>query len=365
MRAALLILGLLLTCSAWANIGSVTELSGVATIKRGKDIIPVVKATTVEMNDRVETKGGKLKITFQDGTIVNVTENSALVIDDFVYDPKSNAGKLGLKAAAGTVRYVSGAIAHNNPNAVNVRTPTAVIAVRGTDFIMSVNEVGSSMVILMPSCESNSISGTSCTSGRIEVESGPNRISMDRPYQATLVESTGQPPTPPIIVNLANTPIGNNLQIAPPKTLGGASVVAAARAAAVATGAAKEAKKEDKKEEVDSTEETTAASTQDKKEGSKNAETTVVVKSDETPQEVVAVADPENPYLFKLWKDKSQTQQIGWQYESLSPSNKNYAAIVLPVDTKVQVIVTQDMQTNAYSFVTKPSGQIVINQSSK
>jgi len=147
MKTALFLAGLLLAGSSWANIGSVTESSGTAIIKRGKETIAVSKGTAVEMNDKVETKNGRVKITFKDNTTVNVTESSALIIDDFVYDPKSGAGKLNLKAAAGTVRYASGNIAHNNPNAVNIKTPTASIAVRGTDFVMAVNETGASMVI--------------------------------------------------------------------------------------------------------------------------------------------------------------------------------------------------------------------------
>jgi hypothetical protein len=64
-----------------------------------------------------------------------------------------------------------------------------------------------------------------------------------------------------------------------------------------------------------------------------------------------------------LWKDKSETQQVGWQYESLSPNSRNYANVVMPLNTQVQVIVTQDMQTNQWNFSAgKPQGQIVINQ---
>ena len=115
---ALLLLWLISTAAA-AEIGSVVELSGTAVIKRGKETITVSKGTPVETNDKVETKNGVVNIKFKDNTNVKVTENSALVIDDFVYDPKNAAGgKLSLKAAAGTVRYVSGNIAHNNPNSV-------------------------------------------------------------------------------------------------------------------------------------------------------------------------------------------------------------------------------------------------------
>ena len=130
-------IALWLVCTAAAaDIGSVVDLSGTAVIKRGKTTVTVAKGTVVETNDKVETKNGVVNIKFKDNTTVRVTENSALVIDDFVYDPKNAAGgKLSLKAAAGTVRYVSGNIAHNNPNSVKINTPTAAIAVRGLSLI--------------------------------------------------------------------------------------------------------------------------------------------------------------------------------------------------------------------------------------
>lgn len=388
MKLAALLVGMLISTSVFADIGSVTELTGAAVIKRGKETITVAKGTSVEQNDKVETKNGKLKIVFKDDTTVSVTEHSALVIDDFVYDPASKTGKLGLKAAAGTVRYVSGSIA-KDPKAVNIKTPTAAIAVRGTDFVMSVNEVGSSMVILMPTCdwESSAVKGMVCGSGKIDVESGPNLVTMDRPYQATLVETAGAPPTPPITVNLFGTPVGNNLQISPPRTMSGAPVVAAARAAAAATGVTKEAKKDDKKddgkEDKDDAKDNEKAHVASKQDGGSNGsrkknadgsdeEKTSTransvameqVNADALANQTAASSDTENPYVKKLWKDKSETQQIGWLYESLSPNSRNYANITLPLDTKAQVIITQDMQTNSWTFGPgKAQGTIVINQ---
>ena len=71
------------------------------------------------MDDAVKTTQGKVGITFADNTQVQINENSRLVIDDFVYDPKKpSAGKLALNMAAGTVRYASGAIAKDNPGRV-------------------------------------------------------------------------------------------------------------------------------------------------------------------------------------------------------------------------------------------------------
>ena len=361
------LLAALLLCvsAAHAEIGSVTEFSGTAIIKRGKDTISVAKGTLVEMNDKVETKNGKVKITFKDNTTVNVTESSALVIDDFVYDPKSGAGKLNLKAAAGTVRYVSGNIAHNNPNSVKVNTPTAAIAVRGTDFIMAVNETGGSMVILMPTCEIEqniNLKGLTCGSGAIDVETPAGIVKMNRPYQATMVETMNAAPTPPIVVSLNGMGIGNNLMINQPRTAGGVALVAAGRAAAAATGVIKEDKKDNKDDSAEH-EKQVAERKSDNASVSTTNEPSVSVKASSEEKTETATAIAENEHVKKIWKDKSETQQIGWAYESQSQNNRNYTYISLPLDTKVQVIVTQDMLTNSYNFSGgKAQGLIVINQ---
>jgi hypothetical protein len=390
MRVASLIAGLLVASSAWADIGSVTEATGTAIIKRGKDTIQVAKGTEIKTNDKVETKNGKVKIVFKDDTNVTVTESSSLVIDDFVYDPKSGAGKLGLKAASGTVRYVSGSIA-KDPKNVKINTPTAAIAVRGTDFVMAVSETGSSMIMLMPTCEIEqnvNLKGLSCGSGAIDVETPAGIVKLNRPYQATLVETLNGMPSPAVIVALNGMSIGNNLMVNPPRTTTGMNVIQAARAAAEKTGDAKKGDgKRDEKDDKDDAkdqEKQHVASKQEggsggksykqgrsANEGDENLETATKVGLDTKEQankdalanDVVATGDTENPYVKKLFKDKSETQQIGWLYESLSPNSRNYANIVMPISTQVQVVVTQDMQTSSYNFSSgKPQGQIVINQ---
>ena len=389
MRVAALIIGLITAVSAWADIGSVTESSGTAIIKRGKDTIQIVKGTEIKTNDKIETKNGKVKIVFKDDTNVTVTESSSLIIDDFVYDPKSGAGKLGLKAAAGTVRYVSGSIA-KDPKNVKINTPTAAIAVRGTDFVMAVSETGASMIMLMPTCEIEqnvNLKGLTCGSGAIDVETPAGIVKLNRPYQATLVETLNGIPSPAVIVALNGMAIGNNLMVNPPRTTTGVSVIAAARAAAEKTGdAKKDGKKDDKdkddKDDAKDGEKQQVASKGEKgsgnksykqgrsaNEGDENLDTATKVgldtaaNKDALVTEVGAVSETENPYVKKLFKDKSETQQVGWQFESLSPNSRNYANVVMPLDTKVQVIVTQDMQTNSWNFSSgKSVGQIVINQ---
>jgi len=374
---ALFIVAFLLASSARADIGSVTELSGTAIIKRGKDTIAVAKGTVVAMNDKVETKNGKVKITFKDNTTVNVTESSSLVIDDFVFDPKSGAGKLALKATSGTVRYVSGNIAANNPNAVNIKTPTAAIAVRGTDFVMSVNETGASMVMLMPTCEIEgniNLKGLTCGSGAIDVETPAGIVKMNKPYQATLVETAANPPSPPVVVNLGGMAIGNNLMISPPKTQSGMNIIAAARQAAQATGDAKKDdkdKKEDKDDHKDNEKQHAALNrdkehSKNKDDGDENKSSAKLLQPEDLLENQVASreASSENEFVFKLYKDKSNTQQIGWQWEGLSQNGRNYTNVVLPLDTKIQVVVSQDMVVNSYIFAPggKAQGTITVVQ---
>jgi hypothetical protein len=141
MAAALL---LLVTNTAWAAIGTITEsVNAPPSIQRKAQTLPGSKGTGLEMMDTVRTTQGKVGLTFADKTKVDITENSKLVIDDFVYDPNSKTGgKLAMKVALGTVRYASGQVAKNNPQAVAINTPTATIGVRGTDFTATVDELG-------------------------------------------------------------------------------------------------------------------------------------------------------------------------------------------------------------------------------
>jgi hypothetical protein len=171
--------------------------------------------------DTLRTTQGKLAITFVDDTKVQMTENSKLLIDDFVYDPKNkSAGKLSMKVALGTARYASGAVAHNNPNSVSINTPTATIAVRGTDFTATVDEIGRSTIILLPSCTKGWLDiEKDCKTGKIEVITDEGKVIMDQAFQATRVDSKETKPFKPVILNLSEDQINNLLILSPPKEL--------------------------------------------------------------------------------------------------------------------------------------------------
>ena len=191
-----------------------------ATIERQKKIIDGVKGTGVEMNDSLKTGEGKLGITFIDDTTVQMTENSKLVIDEFVYDPnQKDAGKLAIKVASGTARYASGQIAKNDPSKVKIQTPTATVSVRGTDFTATVGELGDSTIILLPSCPVGYKKIEECTVGVIDVETGAGTVTLTEAFSATVATYYEKPPTPPVKLDLTENQISNLLILSKPKEL--------------------------------------------------------------------------------------------------------------------------------------------------
>ncbi len=195
-----------------AGVGKVTEQTGPTEIIRDEKSISSSLNTAVQMNDTVSTAKAKAELTFEDKTTVKLTEHSKMIIDDFVYDPKKGSGKLAINMALGTARYASGQIAKNNPQQVAIKTPTASIAVRGTDFSMTVDELGRSLIMLLPSCAPNG----GCVTGAIEVSNLAGVVILDVPYQATLVNSQNSPPSTPTVIKIDQANINNMLIISKP-----------------------------------------------------------------------------------------------------------------------------------------------------
>ena len=202
---------LFLATQVQANIGSVTDFTGSAAIERdeGFEVYDVEKDLGVEMMDVVATAMGKVRIEFLDETLVDVTEHSRLIIDDFVYDPASGEGSLGLKASLGTIRYASGKIAKNSRQNVVITTPSAVIGVNGTDFAMIVNEIGGSMITLLPSCDSSGL----CVVGEISVTTDMGYVIMTQAFETTYADSAGVRPSKPVILDLDEEMMTNLLII--------------------------------------------------------------------------------------------------------------------------------------------------------
>jgi hypothetical protein len=219
MRWWSLLFVLLISSGAWASIGDVRQQVGSANVERKSgEKLTSTKGLGIESLDTVRTEQGRTSIQFVDDTRVDVTENSKLVIDEFVYDPKTSTGSLAIKASFGTVRYASGQIAKNSKQNVKISTPTAVVGVRGTDFSMTVDETGSSTIILLPSCTIIANERV-CVTGEISVESDVGTVIMNQAFQTTIVETAKSTPLKPIVLDLTEEFINNLLIITPPQKL--------------------------------------------------------------------------------------------------------------------------------------------------
>ena len=199
-----------------AAIGDVILQEGNSVVERKEgDEFESKKDLDIFSYDTVRTGKGKTAIEFVDDTRVDVTEHSKLVIDEFVYDPNTKTGALSLKASLGTVRYASGQIAKNSKQNVKIETPTATIGVRGTDFTMTIDETGSSTIILLPSCDTKG----NCYVGEIDVTSDAGQVILNQAFQATVVDTVSSNPMKPVILDIDENLIGSLLIISKPKEI--------------------------------------------------------------------------------------------------------------------------------------------------
>jgi len=190
------LLFLLFLTPAFGEIGNITSQTRAAQITRKGDKILTKVNTPVEMRDLIQTLKGRANIKFVDDTKVSVTEYSKLLIDEFVYNPEKKTGKLSLKAALGTIRYSSGKIAKNSRENVKIKSPTASVSVRGTDFTMNVQEDGASSFLLLPSTDADGKTYV----GSIDVSTLGGTVTLDQAYEATTVTTAIAPPSPPQVI---------------------------------------------------------------------------------------------------------------------------------------------------------------------
>lgn len=189
------------------SIGNISELKGNAQVYRDKPYGAEL-AFPIQQMDNVKTEAGRVAITFEDDTIVRVMDHSKLVINSYIYDPNPAKSEMALRFASGTARFVTGKF--NNKKAIRIKTPSADVYVRGTDFtITTTPETGSSLIILLPDANGN-------PSGEIVVETAMGQVILNQAYQATTAMTYNQAPSKPVILDISLEFIDNMLIVNPP-----------------------------------------------------------------------------------------------------------------------------------------------------
>lgn len=132
-------------------IGEVTEVTGDAKIIRTDGTEePVTLGTVVFEGDIVETEGsGAVNIGFIDESSFAVSENARIAIDEFVFDPSTEAGAQDFSVLRGVFMYTSGLIGRENPDSVDIETPVGSIGIRGTIIGGKIDPSGESQITVI------------------------------------------------------------------------------------------------------------------------------------------------------------------------------------------------------------------------
>lgn len=124
------------------DAGIIKTVRGQVRIDRGGSNLEAKVGDPVQEKDRVSVQGdGSVGISMNDETLLSMGPNSAMVFDRYAFNPVTREGQVETSVLKGTLRYVTGLIGHLNPGAIKVKTPTAVIGLRGTEFIVEVPDV--------------------------------------------------------------------------------------------------------------------------------------------------------------------------------------------------------------------------------
>jgi hypothetical protein len=124
-----------------ADIGLVKVAKGSVQIQRGADKLPVKVGTALQANDVVVTGAdGSAGITFTDNSLVSVGPNSVFAIEKYRFDSTTHVGEFEGNLRQGRLAAVSGKMVRHAPEAMKIRTPSAIMGVRGTEFVVQVDE---------------------------------------------------------------------------------------------------------------------------------------------------------------------------------------------------------------------------------
>ena len=127
--------------AAQADVGQIKVATGQVVVDRKGQLLPGRVGLVLESEDVLRTGAdGSVGITMRDNSLLSAGPNSILALERFEFDPTTSDGRFDARLRRGTLAVVSGRIAKKSPQAMTVKTPSAVLGVRGTEFVVSVDE---------------------------------------------------------------------------------------------------------------------------------------------------------------------------------------------------------------------------------
>ncbi len=133
--------GMAVAQDARAPVGYVKNVKGAATVTTDGQVVQAQPGTPLHQGSSLKTEAqSSMGVMFKDNTMMSFGPSTELTVDEYLYEPGEGKLKLGARMGKGTLNYVSGVIAKLQPEAVSVKTPTGMIGVRGTQFLLKVSE---------------------------------------------------------------------------------------------------------------------------------------------------------------------------------------------------------------------------------
>lgn len=123
------------------DVGEVKVSKGSVHVERDGTRLPATVGMGIRQSDTVVTGfDGSAGVTFSDNSLLSTGPNSVLVVDRYSFNSTTHAGHFDASLKKGTLAVVSGKLVKQSPDAMRVRTPAAIMGVRGTEFVVKVDE---------------------------------------------------------------------------------------------------------------------------------------------------------------------------------------------------------------------------------
>ncbi|WP_420550023.1 FecR domain-containing protein [Curvivirga sp.] len=186
-------------------IGNVEFLSGNAfAVRQDGSRVELKLGDPVYQGDQIETNSdGSIKLRFADETIFTLGEDARLALDELVYNPTQTNGNSAFSILKGSFVFVSGQIAHDNYDNMQVNTPVATIGIRGTTVTGSVLVDGEELFTF------------SVLEGSIDITAGGETISLTNNFDTAVgeLDSSGSIRTFEVSRTQAEVIGGNNVAL--------------------------------------------------------------------------------------------------------------------------------------------------------
>lgn len=124
-----------------AEIGQIKVLKGQVSVERSGQVMQGNLGMRLQPADVLRTgPDGSVGITMNDNSLLAAGPNSILSLDRYDFDATTNQGRFDAQLKKGSLAVISGRIAKQAPEAMTVRTPSTILGIRGTEFVVSAND---------------------------------------------------------------------------------------------------------------------------------------------------------------------------------------------------------------------------------